>query len=72
MIKRLFVIDRDNSLVHSTEHFILAIENKVFLYDETNCSFKGNKVFPLMKQTVRLRETLCSVWQNTFYLLICF
>ncbi|GAB6868952.1 hypothetical protein JCM16496A_13570 [Bacteroides rodentium JCM 16496] len=52
MIKRLFVIDRDNSLVHSTEHFILAIENKVFLYDETNCSFKGNKVFPLMKQTV--------------------
>ena len=40
--------------------------------DETKCSFKGNKVFPLMKQTVRLRETLCSVWQNTFYLLICF
>ena len=64
--------DRDNSLVHSAEHFVLATENKVFLYDETKCSFKGNKVFPLMKQTVRLRETLCSVWQNTFYLLICF
>ena len=30
--------DSDNSLVHSAEHFILSIENKVFLYDETNCS----------------------------------
>lgn len=29
---------------------------------ETNCSFKGNEVFSLMKHTVRLRETLCSVW----------
>ena len=34
--------------------------------------FKGNEVFSLMKHTVRLRETLCSVWQKPFIYLFAF